>query len=408
MATAPELPCHAAATSFDAAQAVVRANCAPLGIEWVALAKAGRRILAADAVARIDSPRRDSAAMDGFAVRSQDLTSDFTRLVLRAESVAGGAVPPALLADTAIRVSTGAPMPAGADRVVMHEHARVEGGHIIVPHVSGKPHVRPRASDFAQGTALLPAGTRIDPRAMVVAAAADIEKLPVWRQPRLRVLVNGDELVPPGCAVQDCDTIPDSLSEALLLMARQWGAKPLGALRVMDRVDELRATARMALEDTDVIVIAGGASDGHRDLVRAALTPLGLRMRFAGVAMKPGKPVWYGMIGGIHVLGLPGNPTAALTTARLFLAPMICALSGAGFDHALRWSERRLLHDVPAGSDRDQFLCAVADRTSDGVIIIARQEASAQMMLARADLLVERRAGADPAAAGASVRCLPF
>jgi molybdopterin molybdotransferase len=407
VATAPELPCHAA-IGFAAAQAMVREHCAPLGIEWVPLAKAGRSILACDAVAQIDSPRRDSAAMDGFAVRSQDLAGDVTRLCLQGESVAGGSPPDPLRTGAAIRISTGAPMPAGADRVVIHEYTRVEGGNVIVPRMTGKRHVRLRASDFARGTAVLPAGTRIDPRAMVVAAAADIQRLPVWQRPRLRVITNGDELVPPGNAGPDMDAIPDSLSEALLLMARQWGAKPLGALRSMDRVEGLRAIARQAMEDTDVIVVAGGASHGHRDLARSALMPLGLRVSFAGVAIKPGKPLWYGMIGSTQVVGLPGNPTAALTTARLFLAPLICALAGAGFDHALRWRERRLLHDVPAGSDRDQFLCAVLDGTGDAVSIIERQQASDQMMLARADLLVERCFGAAPAKAGAMVRSLRF
>ncbi|KMS51972.1 hypothetical protein V474_02685 [Novosphingobium barchaimii LL02] len=407
MATAPELPCYAA-TGFADAQAMVRANCAPLGIEWVPLAKAGRRVLASDAVAQIDSPRRDSAAMDGFAVRSQDLVDDFTRLSLQGESVAGGSHPERLCAGTAIRISTGAPMPPGADRVVMRERARVEGGTVIVPKMAGKSHVRPRASDFVRGTALLPAGTRMDPRAMVVAAAADIERLPVWRQPLLRVITNGDELVAPGNAGPNIDAIPDSLSEALLLMARQWGAKPLGALRSIDRIEGLKAIARQALEDADLIVVAGGASQGHRDLARTAMMPLGLRISFAGVAMKPGKPLWYGMIGRTHILGLPGNPTAALTAARLFLAPMICALAGKGFDHALRWRERRLLHDVPAGSDRDQFLCGVSDITGDAVSVIERQQASNQMMLARADMLVERCAGAAPAKAGDMLRCLRF
>ncbi|WP_159982428.1 MULTISPECIES: molybdopterin molybdotransferase MoeA [unclassified Novosphingobium] len=407
MATAPEIPC-AATISFDAAQAIVREGAVPLGLEWVPLAKAGRRILARAAVAQIDSPRRDSAAMDGFAVRSQDLAGEVTRLKLCGESFAGGQTPSPLLPGTAIRISTGAPMPPGADRVVIREYTRVEGGEVIVPRASGKPHVRLRASDFALGTALLAPGTRIDARTMVVAAAADLDRLPVWRRPRLHILTNGDELAPPGRAGANEDAIPDSLSEALLLMARQWGAKPVGASRSGDRIDDLRAAAQLALGEADVIVMVGGASDGTRDRTRAALMPLGLQLLFSGVAMKPGKPLWYGRIGKTHVLGLPGNPTAALTTARLFLAPLICALSGAGFDYALRWCERVLLEDVPAGRERDQFLCGIADEILDGVTIIERQQASAQMMLAQAELLVERRSGAQFAASGTMLRCLRF
>lgn len=407
MATAPETPCQAT-IGFDAAQEVVRENALPLGIESVPLAKAGRRVLAQPVVARIDSPRRDSAAMDGYAVCSADLTGEVVRLKLVGESTAGGSAPQPLEPGTALRMSTGAPMPPGADRVVMRELTRTEGNQVIVPGTTGKSHVRARASDFARGDVLLPAGTRVDARTMVVTAAADMDRVGVWRQPRVHVLSNGDELAPPGHATPNADWVPDSLSEGLALLARQWGGKPVGASRSKDQVQGLRAMAQAALEDADILLVVGGASHGHRDMARSALMPLGLRLLFSGVAMKPGKPLWYGRIGGAHVLGLPGNPTAALTTARLFLAPLACGLSGAGFDHALRWSERRLLHDTPGGSERDQFLCANADGAGNGVSIIERQQASAQMMLAQADLLVQRRAGAAPAKAGAMLRCLRF
>jgi len=407
MATAPEIPCKAM-TSFDAALAIVRENAAPIGMESVPLAKAGRRILAEPVIAQIDSPRRDSAAMDGFAVRSADLAGEVMRLKLVGESAAGGSVPRPLERGTALRISTGAPMPPGADRVVMRELTRIEGDQVVVPGVDGKDHVRARGSDFSRGDALLPAGTRMDARAMVVAAAADLDRVSVWRRPAVHVLSNGDELVAAGQAGRNEDSVPDSLSEGLALLTRQWGGKPVGASRLGDRIDQLAAAAQAALCEADVLLLVGGASHGHRDLARSALMPLGLRLLFSGVAMKPGKPLWYGRMGGKHVLGLPGNPTAALTTARLFLAPLICALSGAGFDRPLAWHERRLTHDAPGGSDRDQFLCATGDEVGDGVRIIERQEASAQMMLAQADLLVERRAGVGAEAAGAMLRCLRF
>nr|KIS30573.1 molybdopterin biosynthesis moea protein [Novosphingobium sp. P6W] len=406
MATAAELPC-AAKIGFDAALEIVRASASPLGMETVPLAKAGRRILALPVIAQVDAPRRDCAAMDGFAVRSQDLQADVTRLRLSGESAAGGPVPALLRPGTAFRISTGAPMPPGADRVVMREYARVDGNFVHVPPLSDKPHVRARASDIARGTTLLAPGTRIDARAMVVASAADLGAVTVWRRPRLRILANGDELAEPGSAGTDADKVPDSLSEALLLMGRQWGAKPLGVSRTKDNSQDLRTAVSHALDDADVLVIAGGASDSHRDLARSALLPLGLQIHFAGVSMKPGKPIWYGKIARTHVLGLPGNPTAALTTARLFMAPLLAALSGAGFHSALDWHQRRSVTDVAKGGDRDQFLCAYRDE-NDRVQIIERQEASAQMMLATADLLVERRRGACGGAAGTLLRCLRF
>lgn len=173
-----------------------------------------------------------------------------------------------------------------------------------------------------------------------------------------------------------------------------------------DHVETITRTARTALDDADILLVVGGASHGHRDFARMALAPLGLRLLFAGVSMRPGKPLWYGRIGKAHILGLPGNPTAAMTTARLFLAPMVSAMAGADFDDALRWFDLPSKQMVETGGDRDHFLCGRREDAS--VRIIARQQASAQMMLAQADLLVERRAHAVAAQAGASLRCLKF
>lgn len=405
MATAPSIPC-AATISFDDAQAIVRESSVPLGTQFVPLGKAGRRTLATDVVALIDSPRRDCAAMDGYAVRSDDLAQGVVRFRLAGESCAGGPSPGPLPIGMAVRISTGAPMPADADRVVMREYATVDGGYVILTDRGGKAHVRKRGDDFAQGQILLSKGMRIDARAMVVAAAADVDGVTVWRRPRVHIMTNGDELVEPGKAAMEANAVPDSLSEALMLMTRQWGGKPTGMSRVPDRIDRVRDVATATLANTDILVFAGGASHGHRDLARAALMPLGLRLAFAGVAMKPGKPLWYGRIGTTHILGLPGNPTAALTTARLFLAPMIAAISGAGFASALRWSCHPASHALEAGGDRDQFLCGVTE--ADTVQMIERQQASAQMMLAEADILIERRAGAPSGPAGSLLRCLRF
>lgn len=405
MASVASIPC-AATISFDEAQDIIRENSVPLGTQFVPLGEAGRRVLARDVVARIDSPRRDCAAMDGYAVRSGDLAQGIVRFRLFGESCAGSASPGLLPAGMAVGVSTGAPMPAGADCVVMREYATVDDGYVILTHKGSKAHVRQRGDDFAQGQILLTKGTRIDARVMVVAAAADVDGVTVWRRPRVHILTNGDELVEPGKAAMDVDAVPDSLSESLMLMARQWGGKPTGMSRAPDRIDVVRDAAGAALGETDILVVVGGASHGHRDLARTALMPLGLRLAFAGVAMKPGKPLWYGRVGTTHILGLPGNPTAALTTARLFLAPMIAAISGSDFASALRWSCHPASHPLDTGGDRDQFLCGLME--ADAARIIERQQASAQLMLAQADMLIERRAGASSAAAGSLLRCLRF
>lgn len=395
-----------ATTGFDSAQAKLRAAAQPLGVERVPLAKAGRRILAEPVVARIDSPRCDVSAMDGFAVRSADLAAGARQFRLAGASFAGGIAPDPLDRGSAWAVATGGPMPPGADCVIPHELARADADSVVIERVPAKPHVRARASDFAAGTTLLEPGTMMEARALVVAAAADVGEVAVWRRPRVSVLVNGDELAGAGLAAETPYAIPDSLSEAILLMARQWGAKPMGAALIRDDVDALTQSVRGAVAECDILVIAGGASHGPRDLARRALESLSLALEFSGVAMKPGKPLWYGRIGATHVLGLPGNPTAALTTARLFLAPLISALGGGAFDDALRWSEMPAVDAVDAGGDRDSFLCGI--RAGASAQLIIRQDASAQMMLARADLLIERRKGAPPVAPGQPLRCLRF
>jgi molybdopterin molybdotransferase len=396
----------AAATSFDTAQGQLRAAARPLGIERVPLARAGRRILAEPVIARIDSPRRDVSAMDGFAVRSADLTTGIRSFRLTGASFAGGTLPAALDLGRACAVATGSPMPPGGDQVIPNELVRAFGDGIEIDSVPAKPHLRRRGSDFAAGVTLLAPGTTIESRALVVAAAADLDVLAVWRRPRVRVIVNGDELARAGSATESTGAVPDSLSDAIQLMARQWGARPRGAALVPDNAHALAEAARAALAECDVLVIAGGASRGARDYVRQALLPLGLAFDFVGVAMKPGKPIWYGRIGATHVLGLPGNPTAALTTARLFLAPLVAALGGGQFNDALHWFDLPAMDAVPCGGDRDSFLCGT--RTGTSARLIERQEASAQMLLARADLLIERRNGAPPVAQGQPLRCLRF
>ncbi|RSV11594.1 MULTISPECIES: molybdopterin molybdotransferase MoeA [Sphingomonas] len=399
------VPC-AADLSFDTAQALLAAGAVPLGTERVPLRKAGRRVLAEPVVAAFDSPRRDTAAMDGVAVREADLADGTRRL-----AVAGAAYPGAPFTGTAegaaVRVTTGAALPAGTDRVVPVELLAQADGCVVLPErLPDKRHVRPRASDFAAGAPVLAAGRILDPRALVVAAAADAAEVVVWRRPRVHVIASGDELVAPGSAAAGDGLLPDSLSEALQLLVRQWGGQPGGATRVPDDAGAITAAAQAALAECDILVMAGGASRGERDLARAGLKPLGLETDFAGVAMKPGKPVWHGRVGAKQVLGLPGNPTAAMTVARLFLVPLLTALEGRGFAAGLDWQPLPLAVGAEAGGSREAFLCAT--RTSGGVTILDRQSAASQAMLGLADLLVRRAAGAPAQAAGERVEALRF
>lgn len=399
-----EVGCRAR-ISFDEAIEVLRRHADPLGVESVRLAKAGRRVLAEPVHARIDAPRYDASAMDGFAVVAGDWAAIDYRVV--GTSYPGAPWAGSLGDGQAVRIMTGAAVPYGAGRVVPLEMADGADGIVRFPH--GWPvrdHIRRRGSDIQCGDVVLSAGTMLDPRALLVAAAADVGTVRTWRRPVVSVIASGDELVAPGAAADIDGSVPDSLSEALLLMARQYDAKPGAGQRVPDDGNAIAAAAETLLQDCDVLVLAGGASRGDRDFAKASLGPLGLQIRFADVAMKPGKPVWYGRIGARHVLGLPGNPTAAMTTARLFLVPLLRALGGRTLDGALNWKPLPLTKAIEPSGPRESFLCGAL--AQDGIEVIERQSASAQLMLARADALVRIEPNAPAKMVGEMMQTLKF
>ncbi len=404
MAQRAEITACAATLDFDAAQAILAAHALPLGSEAVSLADAAGRVLAEPVVARIAAPRWDCAAMDGYAIRTADLASDLPLRVIdtrHAGAAPGGQIAPG----EAIRVMTGAPLPEGADRVVMIERSHVSGAQVrLSPHETDRPHVRRLGEDFAAGTPILLRGTLLDPVALVAAAAADAGEVQVWRRPRVRLLATGDEIAAPGTAAARTNGIPDSLSIALAAFARNWGAEVVATEHAADDPAAIRAAARAALADADLLVIAGGASRGDRDHCRAALKAMGMEVGFADIAIKPGKPVWFGRLGSLAVLGLPGNPTAALTVARLFLAPLLAGLGGRQPCHALEWEMRPIIASAPANGDREAFLCAAPAR--GGVQLLDRQSASGQAMLAHARYLLRRPAYAPALMAGAAVPVL--
>lgn len=395
----------AASIDFDGALAILTAQSGPLGKECVSLSSAGGRYLAAPVLARIDSPRRDCAAMDGYAVRDADLKSASTLLRPMGTSYAGGAPPSAISAGETWRVMTGAPLPQGTDRVVMIEHCRHHGELVALEAPPlGKPHARKAGSDFLVGAELLSAGTRLTAAKLVVTAAADRSEVEVWRRPRIMLLATGDEILAPGCAAITPDATPDSLSTAIERLSISAGAEVIARLRLPD--NEKAITRALEGATPDIIVVIGGASRGDRDFARSAFASIGLEIAFADVAMKPGKPVWYGRRGSTHVLGLPGNPTAAFTVASLFLAPLIAGLSGGAASDALPWQLRPATRPVPANGPREAFLCA--SLSHGGAAICDRQEASGQAALAVADCLIRRPAHAPAVAAGAVVPVLPL
>jgi molybdopterin molybdotransferase len=393
--------------SFDEAIGLIASAAKPLAVETVSLREAAGRVLATPVTARIDSPRRDSSAMDGYAVRDADLAALPARLTIIGESLAGAGWSGTVVPGTCARIFTGAPVPAGADRVVMQEDVRRDGNFATIQSDPGSVrHIRRRGSDFVAGDELLPCGRLLDPRAIVAAAAADAAAVEVFRRPRLQILSTGDELAEPGTARDRTDAIPESVSFGVAALADEWGASCSRTMRLRDDLTTMQAAAEQAAQALDVVVVTGGASVGEKDFAKDMFAPLGLQLIFSKVAIKPGKPVWCGLAGDTFVVGLPGNPTSALVTARVFLAPLLAALTGRQTESALRWRSVPLAAALRACAGRETFHRAAMRRGAAEVLSF--QDSSAQKALANADVLVRQRAGSPALAVGEIVEVLDF
>ena len=393
--------------AFDEAIGLIRSVATPLATEVVALAEAAGRVLALPVTAEIDSPRSDVSAMDGYAVREQDLNHFPVSLQLVGGSYAGSGWSGSIEAGSCVRIFTGAPVPDSADRVVIQEYVRsVDNVAVIDERPESARHIRARGSDFFQGEELLSAGRLLDPRALVTAAGADVAEVEVYRRPRVHILSTGDELAEPGTARERADAIPESVSFGVAALAAQWGAECIGRTRVRDELAAMQALACAAIDDADLVVVTGGASVGEKDFAKAMFEPLGLQLVFSKVSIKPGKPVWLGRAGEKLVIGLPGNPTSALVTARLFLAPLLAALTGRPADEALRWRTVPLGSPLGPCGSRETFHRArwVGDRAE----ILAFQDSSSQKALAEAELLVRQYADSRALEPGSQVEGLDF
>jgi len=380
--------------TFDEARARLIQIARPLESERIPLEEAAGRICAAPVVARTDAPSVALSAMDGYALRDQDLQNEGAALEVCGSSFAGDA--PALRTlgpGQCMRIFTGAPMPPGADRVVMQEIVEREDRMIRLREAPGSTrHVRAPGSDFARGERILRTGARLTPPALVAAAAADHSHVRVWSQPRVAILATGDELVPPGSPDRRPGAIPESVSYGVAALAEAWGARVVMRRRVGDRLEDLAICAEEALEAADIVVAVGGASVGEKDFAQQMFAGSGLDLAFCKVAIKPGKPIWIGRSKGRIVVGLPGNPSAAMVTARLFLAPLVAGLGGRDPAVAWRWRTTPLASPLKAGGDRE---CFQRGRSGmEGVTPLADQDSSAQRALAEADLLIRRKPGA--------------
>jgi len=312
------------AEAIDAVMSRVR----PTGTERVPLHEAAGRILAAELAVREDVPGFDNSAMDGYAVRAADVASVPVELPVRGESRAGGPAPGALEAGAAMRIFTGAPLPPGADAIVIQEDTDRDGDAVVIRESSavGK-HVRRRAEVLAEGAPLMAPGARIEAGEIGVLASQGYAFLPVARRPRVAILSTGDELRELGEAPRP-GSLVDSNAHALAAAVRDAGGLPellpLGA----DDADTLTACVRDAARRSDVLLSTGGVSVGEYDLVHDAFRAAGVEEVFWKIRVKPGKPVRFGVRDDTLVLGLPGNPVSALVTFELFVRPALRAMQG--------------------------------------------------------------------------------
>lgn len=391
---------------FDEAFALVAQVARPLGPETVGVSAARGRILAAPITAMMDAPPADVSAMDGYAARQRDLEDGGT-LHLVGTSYPGAGFAGGVSAGECVRIFTGAPLPEGADRVVIQEIVERADDQVRVQGPLGSAgHVRQQGSDFRTGDRLLEAGRLLDHRSLVTAAGADVGEVQVWRRPRLSILGTGDELEEPGRARATPGRIPESVTLGVAALAEQWGADIIRRQRLKDDPDVMTAVAEEALAGSDLLVMTGGASVGEKDFAKAVFVSLGLEIIFSKVAIKPGKPVWLGRVGDQLVMGLPGNPTSALVTARLLLAPLVAGLGGRQPTSPLFWREAYLADVLPACGGRETFFRG--RWTGERVQLLSNQDSGAQRALAEADLLIRRRPGAAAAEPGDMVEVIDF
>jgi molybdopterin molybdotransferase len=405
----------------DALSRVLASIEQPVSIEHVALSACAGRALAEDVSALRDQPPFPASAMDGYAVRSVDVNQVPAILHVIGTSAAGQRFSGMVGPQQAVRIFTGAPLPDGADTIVIQEDTEASGDRVSVKE---RPrhgqHIRKSGLDFASGDVLLQAGLCLDARHIALAAAMGHGTLPVRRKPRVAILATGDELVRTGEPVGP-DQITASSLPATAVMVEKAGAEAidLGIARdTLESLDERIQAARDA--NADILVTLGGASVGEHDLVQKALQRQGMELGFWRVALRPGKPLMHGKLGSMLLLGLPGNPVSSLVCAVLFLVPAIRALLGDAQADADPTETAILGADLPANGPRqdymraslalEEFEISLTQRTAKMLLPVVMphmvQDSSMLSILERSEALLVRPPHAPAAQTGEPCRII--
>jgi molybdopterin molybdotransferase len=376
--------------------------------EKLALADCPGRALARDLEALRTHPPFAASAMDGYAVRAREAGAGAI-LALQGESAAGHGFAGALAEGSAIRIFTGAPVPEGADTVVMQENTeRLANGSVRIVHAAepGR-HIRAAGVDFEKGKTGLEAGRVLDPGAITFAAAMNHATLPVYAKPKIAILATGDELRLPGQTLGPGQIVASN-TFGVAALARGAGADIIDLGIAGDRMEALDAALDSAIaRSADVLVTIGGASVGDHDLVQKALVARGMSLDFWKIAMRPGKPLMSGRLDGMRVLGLPGNPASSLVCAHLFLEPLVCRLAGLPDPNRLR--KATLTKNLPENDLRQDYLRGDLATDSSGALAatpLSRQDSSLMKVFADARCLIVRPPFAPPAKAGSACEVL--
>jgi molybdopterin molybdotransferase len=390
----------------EEAQARVLKGVKPLAAETILLKHAYDRVLASPVKAARDQPPFDASAMDGYAVRQADIARIPAVLTVGGTAAAGHAYRGTVKKGHAIRTLTGAPMPKGADTLVIQENTTRNGSLLTVTAPTPKfKNIRRRGLDFRRGAVLIAAGTPVNARDIGLAAAGNNKTVRVRKAPAVVLFTTGDELVLPG-DVPRADQIVSSNSFALEAMARAWGARVTNLGIVKDTLKATETAIRKALA-ADIVITTGGASVGDHDFVQQALRNCGVKIGFWKIALRPGKPLMFGTYKNTRVLGLPGNPVSALVCARLFLRPLVHRMQDLPADTAPVTA--RLTAAMTANDNRQDYVRATMSVAPDGTRTVtpyATQDSSMQRTLRDSHCLIIRASHAAAAAEGDTVDIL--
>jgi len=371
--------------------------------EMIGLHAAAGRVLAEDVAARLTHPAFDNSAMDGYAGRHEDFATIGAELTVIGQSAAGCGFTGHIGPGEVVRIFTGAPVPSGADTVLIQEDAEIAADKRIrttFAPAKGR-HIRPKGQDFRAGDVVLRNGELLDAGRLTVAAGMNHPELPVFVCPKVAILATGDELLPPG-SIPGPDKIIASNTYGVAAIARDNGAEviDLGIVRD-DRAAIAAAVAEARAAGADVLVTLGGASVGDHDLVQSTLVASGMTLDFWQIAMRPGKPLMVGTLDGMAVLGVPGNPVSSLVCALLFLEPLLRHLGSLPARD--RGGKARTVTALAANDKRQDYVRARLSRDSDGTLkaeTFSRQDSSMMQVFAQSDCLIIRAPFAPEAKAG--------